>query len=281
MGVRWYPTTSQGLQLKWSDGWIELFPEGEFRNECLDKSRKIQMYHKRRDKSYEPCDQQYSLTVEGKIAVLNYGGRFEKANSAPERNLYIGETKIVFWDNTRSFVRRVLWRDKGKKKFEDYETDFSWQRETVPAILDPFKLPPNQNKIRRNALTVLRPGQISFRKKMLPVYNERCCITGFDIKEALEAAHIVPFQGELSDHIQNGLLLRADLHRLFDALLISINPTTLKVEVNSSIRTKKNSLYSGLNNLKLRLPKKKGHQPAKVALEYHWNQFKMSFGKLN
>jgi len=270
--VHFYPTENRGLQLKWGDGWIEVFPENEFEEECNNYPRKIRMYHKRQKGSYEICLEEYYLTVKDNIAVLNYGDKFEKANLDPSRDIYIGELKIIFCDITRTIVKKVLWRDKGKRKFEEYDTDFSWQKESIPTNGQPFKLPSKQKKIRYNSLSVLRTGQLRFRMTLLKVYNEKCCITGFDVKEALEAAHIVPFNGEKSDHIQNGILIRADLHRLFDKLLISIDPNTFEVKLAPSLQ--KNSLYSDLHNVKLRLPSNKNHWPAPVALEHHYNKFR-------
>lgn len=83
----------------------------------------------------------------------------------------------------------------------------------------------------RTQVSVTRPGQGSFRAAMLDRYGSQCCITGCKVDTLLEAAHIIPYRGDQSDDVTNGLLLRVDLHRLFDAHLISINPTTLAVEV--------------------------------------------------
>lgn len=78
----------------------------------------------------------------------------------------------------------------------------------------------------------LRRGQQSFRKKLLEKYNQTCIITGCNIVDILEAAHIKPYRGENDHHPNNGLLLRADIHTLFDLNLISINPYTFEVMVS-------------------------------------------------
>ncbi|XIA63346.1 HNH endonuclease [Bradyrhizobium sp. TZ2] len=84
------------------------------------------------------------------------------------------------------------------------------------------------------AEVVRRRGQAKFRKNLLDAYKTKCAITGCDAAEALEAAHIAPYRGDHTDHIQNGLLLRADVHSLFDLGLISINPKTMTVVVASN-----------------------------------------------
>ena len=252
----------------------EVFSEDEFVDKCNNRPRRASICHKRRSGRYVRTDEEYSLTVGDTEAILDFGGRFEQANISPERDLIIGETKILFEDAGRTTVRKVLWRDKGAKQFLDEAIAFSWQGLHTSRNMPPFRIPSTTRKMRCNALAVLRPGQLRFRQQLLKVYGQRCCITGFDVEETLEAAHIVPYQGVDSDHVQNGLLVRADLHRLFDALLISINPKTYKVHLAAAL--KKHSVYSDLQRAKLQLPKNKGYQPATNALRHHWNRFRRS-----
>lgn len=87
----------------------------------------------------------------------------------------------------------------------------------------------------RTQVSVIRPGQGNFRTAMLERYGGECCITGCRVDTLLEAAHIIPYRGDQSDDPTNGLLLRVDLHRLFDAHLVSIHPTTLTVEVATAL----------------------------------------------
>ncbi|BCQ09161.1 hypothetical protein JMUB5695_02600 [Mycobacterium heckeshornense] len=53
--------------------------------------------------------------------------------------------------------------------------------------------------------------------------------------EALEAAHVLPFATHETHNVDEGLLLRTDIHRLFDAGQIAINPDTLAVELASGL----------------------------------------------
>ncbi|CAD5937613.1 GUN4 domain-containing protein [Planktothrix agardhii] len=69
-----------------------------------------------------------------------------------------------------------------------------------------------------------RRGQPKFRQELLEAYNYRCAITGCNAEEALEAAHIIPYCETEDNAIYNGLLLRADIHTLFDLNLIAIAP---------------------------------------------------------
>lgn len=272
MKPRWlYPTESNGLQVRWGDGWIEAFPEHEFAEDCDGRPRKILMYRRRRRRSFERCESEYSLTVHARIAKLDYAGRFAKRNSEPDRDFYMGQTEITFTDETRSIVRRVRWRDEGEARFKDWGIEFSWRKPTTDEK-SPFVIPKRGKKKRIPVLGVLRPGQLRFRSKILDLYGGKCCISGFDVPESLEAAHIVPYEGRSWDHVQNGLLVRADLHRLFDCHLLSIHP--VRRTVHLSRRLKRTAAYSELEGVKIHLPHARKSQPSRQALEHHWRNFK-------
>ena len=80
-----------------------------------------------------------------------------------------------------------------------------------------------------------RLGQSSFRVLVTDAYKRRCAITGENTLVALEAAHIVPYSGEGTHDVRNGLLLRADFHRLFDVGLVSVTPD-FRVKISPRIR---------------------------------------------
>lgn len=108
-----------------------------------------------------------------------------------------------------------------------------------------------------------RRGQPKFRKSLLKAYKEQCAITKCNIPAILEAAHIVPYQGVNTNHITNGILLRADIHTLFDLGLIGVN-RSYKVVVSSSLI---DSEYEKYNGREIHFPEKKVEQPSLVALE--------------
>jgi len=89
---------------------------------------------------------------------------------------------------------------------------------------------------RRIAEVVRRRGQAKSRAALIDAYEGKCVITRCDATEALEAAHISPYRGEQTNHPQNGLLLRADLHSLFDLGLIVIEPSTMKVAIAAQLK---------------------------------------------
>jgi len=84
-------------------------------------------------------------------------------------------------------------------------------------------------------LTRARLGQGAFRVLVTDAYTRRCAITGERTLPALEAAHIQPFAKLGPNVTQNGLLLRSDLHKLFDLGYVSVTPD-LSVEVSRKIK---------------------------------------------
>jgi hypothetical protein len=121
---------------------------------------------------------------------------------------------------------------------------------------------------RQKAITavVRRRGQARFRQALLAAYRSRCAITGCDAIEALEAAHIAPYRGDYTDHVQNGLLLRADLHSLFDLGLVSINPSTMIVVIATELV---GTSYGELAGSTLIMPVDPKQRPSTDALEKH------------
>lgn len=108
----------------------------------------------------------------------------------------------------------------------------------------------NENDERDAVLKAIkiRRGQQNFRKQLLKIYNSTCIITGCKIVDILEAAHINPYRGTKDNHPSNGLLLRADIHTLFDLNFIAINPKSFAVELSAKLL---NSDYNIFNKLKL------------------------------
>jgi HNH endonuclease/Methylase-associated X1 len=129
---------------------------------------------------------------------------------------------------------------------------------------DPAAYEEERERVAREI--TIRRGQRGFRKKLLRAYDRRCAITGCTVEQALEAAHIVPYKGPGSNHPSNGLLLRADLHTLFDFGLIAIDPSTMTVLVSPSLE---GTEYEPLAGLQLRRPTNSAFSPSVEALRRH------------
>ena len=118
----------------------------------------------------------------------------------------------------------------------------------------------------------LRRGQPKFRAELLTSYEGCCAVTGKSIGDVLEAAHIIPFDGESTNHVQNGLLLRSDIHALFDIGLLAVDPSTMNIHCNEQIRGEE--LYRDLHGKKLRTPANVKQHPDCKALKEHYDNRK-------
>jgi hypothetical protein len=121
------------------------------------------------------------------------------------------------------------------------------------------------------ASIVVRQGRSAFREKLLAAYKRRCAVTGCDVVQALEAAHVVPYLGPDTDHVGNGLLLRADIHTLFDLGLMALSPTDYRVLVS---RRLKGSCYESFASQVVRLPTSQADHPSPQALQTRLVEFK-------
>lgn len=116
----------------------------------------------------------------------------------------------------------------------------------------------------------LRRGQPAFRKKLRQQYGDQCMISGCNLIDVVEAAHISPYRGNEDNNPSNGLLLRADLHTIFDLDLLGIHPNTLEVQLHPVVM---DAGYGNLNNTLLRHPNT--IRPSQAALASRWVRFQM------
>ncbi len=92
---------------------------------------------------------------------------------------------------------------------------------------------------------VRRRGQARFRNALLHAYGGRCAVTGCDFEPALEAAHIIPYAGEGTNHVQNGLLLRSDIHTLFDLGELGIDPDSCTLLLSGQLAASDDGYLAG------------------------------------
>lgn len=115
-----------------------------------------------------------------------------------------------------------------------------------------------------------RLGQGTFRVLVTDAYDRRCAMTGERTLPVLDAAHIKPFALEGENRVSNGLLLRSDLHRLFDRGYLTVRPD-FKVEVSRRIREEYSNGrdYYALSGREIRLPADTRWRPDPHFLEWH------------
>jgi putative restriction endonuclease len=121
------------------------------------------------------------------------------------------------------------------------------------------------------ARTRPRAGQGSFRTRLLDAYGRRCAITGEKTEPVLQAAHVQPYLGPRSNHMQNGLVLTQEFHTLFDQGYVTVTPD-YRVRVSPALRERWSNgkrYYEYDGRSLLHLPDAHAERPSSKALEWH------------
>jgi putative restriction endonuclease len=119
---------------------------------------------------------------------------------------------------------------------------------------------------------IIRPrlGQRTFKIAVTEAYERACAITGEHSLPVLDAAHIRPYADGGEHRTSNGLLLRADLHRLFDRGYLTVTPD-LQIKVSTKLRDeyKNGHTYYPLDEIRLTVPRDPAARPDAALLEWH------------
>jgi putative restriction endonuclease len=161
-----------------------------------------------------------------------------------------------------------------------YSTDSSEGLQLWDRLLDTAKLCLTTNtqgftsreQARFGTPTLITPrlGQGAFRVAVTEAYGRQCAITNGKVLPALDAAHIKPY-GEGGLHVKsNGILLRKDIHSVFDAGYVTINED-LRFSVSNKVKEVFNNgeEYLRLHGKQLRLPERKADWPNIDLLRWH------------
>jgi len=85
----------------------------------------------------------------------------------------------------------------------------------------------------------------------------------------LEAAHVRPFSANGQDAVSNGLILRSDIHTLFDKALMTIEPVTWKILCADTL----SDAYRQYHGQTAILPSENALRPRKDALQERYGHF--------
>ncbi|WBB94894.1 HNH endonuclease [Solwaraspora sp. WMMA2080] len=119
----------------------------------------------------------------------------------------------------------------------------------------------------------LRPqrlGQQSFKAVVLDTYSRRCAITDSKLRPALQAAHIRPVAAGGEHRIDNGMLLRADVHILFDQGYLGVDPK-YRLLVSRRLRDDfgNGEQFYARAGTEIAVPEQKARRPDHDLLEWH------------
>jgi HNH endonuclease len=135
------------------------------------------------------------------------------------------------------------------------------------AAIAPFTLRDSGLAKRVAAARKVRVGQAAFRRLLIDVYGPVCALTGPQLEETLQAAHIQPYVDAESNHLSNGLVLRADMHVLFDLGLVTLT-ADMHIRVSTALQGRA-PLIEALHGTKAKLTSKLGLLPSPEAIGFH------------
>ncbi len=124
--------------------------------------------------------------------------------------------------------------------------------------------------VGKPVLVVPRLGQATFRLELEKQYQMRCAVTGERTRPVLDAAHIKPFSLVKEHALSNGLLLRKDIHKLFDDGYVTVTPDR-RFLVSKAIRDEfeNGRDYYALHGTTIRDTLSSEATPAHEYLEWH------------
>lgn len=134
------------------------------------------------------------------------------------------------------------------------------------ALVEDKELVAAAEEERKLAITKARPGQQKFRDEAMRRHDGRCVVTGLRVETVLEAAHVIPHTGNPAFEVpENSLILRRDIHALFDAGLIGIHPASGRLKVSPALN---DTAYRKLEGKEI------DHKLAQSSLRYQDLRFK-------
>ena len=198
-------------------------------------------------------------------------------------------TNPIFFEETDWIETPENWA-KSIVQGKSYSTEEStgkhiWSEveKRIDKYMLPFKTSEKKNQLileegtplayREAILSRVRLGQGAFRVLLTDAYNRRCAITGEKTLPVLEAAHIKPYALSGPHFISNGILLRSDLHKLFDAGYLTITPK-YQIEVSNRIKQEFQNgkeYYQFHGNQLKTFPKRSSDFPGHIYIDWHNN----------
>lgn len=207
---------------------IEASEAEKLRKRCPVCGRIGVEYRKRADEyvcTYAGCRSRFLEPEEKLEAVTKYVARYDTRWKALDGAITFDDLQPLLRGSSQNSIRPV---DIG-----GLASVLDRVSSSLPDENKPIGVPIDGG--RRSVQVRTRVGQGLFRTALLQKYGLSCAVTGPCPAEALEAAHLLPFATHETHHVDEGLLLRTDVHRLFDAGQIAINPKTLTVELASGL----------------------------------------------
>jgi len=240
-----------GIVIKWSESDCRPVGPDEY-VDCIDLDRISELQNCRqidtRDRYYEykanlEVEHGDSTTVR---LIYSKEGNEELLNKS-EPEIHLGTSTFLIFPGQRCGT--LEWVDKNYPQ-------------------DPISVPWHDSRNFMTYYQVLaKPEQRWFREQVMAIFASTCAVTGCKTEEVLEAAHIRPVSEGGSYAPDNGILLRRDIHRLFDRNLLAIHPGSLEVKIAKSIT---DAYYKEYRETLVELPP---GGPEKSSFSDRWEKF--------
>lgn len=209
--------------------------------------------------------------------VYNKVMNFRSLDQRDERKGFTGAGDIdkqvwnEFYDGTTDALRSDALDDEFRRVWHHHGED---EAGTEPReVYAEFGEAPNDDPAElREFARAVRRGQPAFRRNLLAAYEQKCCISGWGPDAVLEAAHIEEHSRAGLNSLANGLLLRSDLHALFDEGLLRIDPERLVVVLAPALE---GTPYWEFHGQPLRHPVR-GEGPSRELLLERWKKPSLS-----
>jgi hypothetical protein len=175
--------------------------------------------------------------------MSNYKFLDDRAEGGLENGAKIDKTTWAkYYIPERRAVDTARLRQDIALEYKDYEYAFVVEEPTEPAAEASI---PKDEERRQTYARRVRRGQSRFRMALQKLYGTRCAITGTPEETVLEACHIIPHAKTGDNSLDNGLLLRSDIHVLFDEHLLTLANDGQRILVHKDVTAPEYALLNG------------------------------------
>lgn len=182
----------------------------------------------------------------------------KKANKSPQKSLESNSPTKMLWSdrNLTTYNGKVI-EGAQEQLYKSRLTAAAEQRLDM------------DGGFKTSSITIAhRRGPSKLRQELLAAYNRQCAISSCNAEPVLEATLLIPNSLRHNFQVSDGLLLRADIHTLFDLYLIAIEPDTMRVLVAPSLQE---TSYGEFHSQLLHSPILEEFKPNRKALQWHYN----------
>lgn len=221
------------------------------------------------------CTATFEVPETDTILVTRYTARYDAAWTALDRLLDRDQLlDFVLKRGSFNSIRELDWpafqqaltgttADRAVERIVGRVPDLSWPASSDPSIelVHGF----------RHSLVRVRRGQRKFREHIFSSQGSVCAFTGAAPPRVLEAGHLYSY-AQLGQHVEHGgLMLRRDIHRLFDDGLLSVEPGGQRIDVAPELADYPQ--YERLHGQELTVPLR---DPQVEWLDKHWREHRQA-----